>query len=105
MKITAVGYRRLKNLGNYENEAVEATALVEDWEDPAQTLDALRSWVGDQLEIGEIVKSLRAERDDLEEQVRTLHSQVVAAQDKWNKIQKFLAKLDVKIPDLNDIPF
>ena len=105
MKITAVSYRRLKNLGNYENEAVEATALVEDWEDSAQTLDALRSWVEDQLEIRGTVKSLHDQRNDLRHELEQLNSQIAAAGQKWQKIEEFLARLGVKVTDVSDIPF
>lgn len=105
MKITAVSYRRLKNLGNYENEAIEATALVEDWEDSVQTLDALRSWVEDQLGIRETVSSLYDQRNDLRHKLEQLNSQIAAAEQKWQKIEEFLARLGVKLTDLSDIPF
>ena len=105
MKINTVGYRRLKNLGNYENEAIEATALVEDWEDPAQTLDALRNWVEDQLGIRETVSSLHDQCNDLRHELEQLNSQIAAAGQKWQKIEEFLARLGVKVTDVCDIPF
>ncbi len=42
MKITQIEYRRLVNLGNYENETLATTATVEEHEDPAKVFALLR---------------------------------------------------------------
>lgn len=49
MKIITVEYRRLRNLGNYENETVGATAEVQDGETPEEALEKLKVFVAEQL--------------------------------------------------------
>lgn len=44
-----VTYRRLKNLGNYENETVEVEAIVLAGQTPEQVLRTLRNWVTVQM--------------------------------------------------------
>ena len=38
MKVTQISYRRVFNLGNYQTEAVEFVAAVNDEEDPQEVL-------------------------------------------------------------------
>lgn len=45
MKITAITYQAVKNLGNYESERLEASADVEAGEDPQDVALQLRRWV------------------------------------------------------------
>jgi small-conductance mechanosensitive channel len=54
LKITQVSVRRLKNLGNYENETLEVTAQLDDHEDPINAIQALKIFVKEQLESKEI---------------------------------------------------
>ncbi len=49
MKITSISYQAVKNLGNYESERLEATAIVEDGEDPVEKTKELRRFVHWQL--------------------------------------------------------
>ena len=42
MRISRVVYRRIKNLGNYENEAVEWIAEVNEGEDPQEVTAKLK---------------------------------------------------------------
>lgn len=49
MKITSISYQSVKNLGNYESERLEATATVEEGEDPALLIKNLRKFVHAQL--------------------------------------------------------
>lgn len=51
MKIQTITYKRVKNLGNYQSESVEATALVEESEDPGKAYDSLREWILRKLDI------------------------------------------------------
>lgn len=45
MKITKITYQAVKNLGNYESERLEASADVEEGEDPDDAALKLRRWV------------------------------------------------------------
>lgn len=49
MKITTISYNRTVNLGNFESKRQEATAEIEDGEDPAKAAEALRKWVHAEL--------------------------------------------------------
>lgn len=49
MKISSISYQAVKNLGNYESERLEATATVEEGEDPALLIKNLRKFVHAQL--------------------------------------------------------
>ncbi len=49
LKITQIEYRRLVNLGNYENETLATTATVDEQEDPAKVFALLREWTNEQL--------------------------------------------------------
>lgn len=45
MKVETVQYKRLTNLGNYENETVAVTVLVEEGDTPQAALEAARAFV------------------------------------------------------------
>ena len=45
MKIIRLNYQAVKNLGNYESERLEASADVEEGEDPKDAALKLRRWV------------------------------------------------------------
>lgn len=45
MKVTTVTYTATINLGNYESEKIEVTAHVEESDNVAHTIDALRNYV------------------------------------------------------------
>jgi hypothetical protein len=49
LKIEKVTYARLCKTAQYENERVEATAIVQDGQDPAEVHDALKAWVETRL--------------------------------------------------------
>jgi len=49
-RITSITYARLKNLGNWENARVEATAVIAEGEKPADIMKRLKQWVKTQLE-------------------------------------------------------
>ncbi len=50
MKIVTLTYRRVKNLGNYESESLEAIAQIPDDEDVDEALEDLKEWV--ELKLG-----------------------------------------------------
>lgn len=45
MRITKVSYRRVRNLGNYESAAFEATAEINETEDVYLVFDELKKFV------------------------------------------------------------
>jgi hypothetical protein len=49
MKIKTILYNRTVNLGNYESKRHEATAEVEDGEDPTKAAEELRAFVHAEL--------------------------------------------------------
>ncbi len=49
MKIETITYKRVKNLGNFENETFQATATLEEGEDEAVAAKRLMSFVIGQL--------------------------------------------------------
>lgn len=42
MKVNTITYKRVKNLGNYQTEALEMSAEIEAYEDPIKAADDLR---------------------------------------------------------------
>ena len=50
MKIVTITYQAVKNLGNYESERLEASADLEEGEDPKDAALKLRRWVNVLLE-------------------------------------------------------
>ena len=53
MRITTITYARLRNLGRYENERLEATAEVAEGETAEEVARYLRAWVEQQLGLAE----------------------------------------------------
>lgn len=108
MKIQSVTYRRHKNLGDYNNESLEATAQIEETDDLERVILALRDFVTEQLTIPESVTSLKSEQVSLEQEASRLQAQIKSAQERWDKIQQFFEKLGVKLStvvEVDDIPF
>lgn len=101
MKITKISYRALKSKGSYENEAFEASADIEEWEDPIATAESLRQWVEQRLALHKTVENLEEKRADLE-------NQITEAKDKWERIERFFNKLGITIAEIkssDEIPF
>ena len=48
LEITSITYKRLWNLGNYENISIDARAIVHQGEDPSAVFRSLRSFVDGQ---------------------------------------------------------
>lgn len=101
MKITKINYQAVKNLGNYESERLEASAEVEEGEDPIQAVGNLRAWVEERLQMREEVKNL-------EEEHRDLVAKVALVKARWEKVQQFFQKLGLSLDAIKDddgIPF
>ena len=50
MRITTITYSRTVNLGNYNSKKLEATAEVDNGEDPTEVSDKLRAWLVKELQ-------------------------------------------------------
>ncbi|GAX46277.1 hypothetical protein NIES4075_72980 [Tolypothrix sp. NIES-4075] len=50
MKIERITYKRVKNLGNFQSETFEATAIIADSEDPHLAGEELKAFVWAQLD-------------------------------------------------------
>ncbi|MEH2435202.1 MAG: hypothetical protein V7K25_13265 [Nostoc sp.] len=49
MKIETITYKRVKNLGNYQTETIEMTAVLDQYDDPNDVSQELRELVKNQL--------------------------------------------------------
>ncbi|MBD2413607.1 hypothetical protein FACHB389_34785 [Nostoc calcicola FACHB-389] len=49
MKIETITYKRVKNLGNFQSETMEVTAVLDQFDDPNQVSQQLRELVKNQL--------------------------------------------------------
>lgn len=62
LQLKTVTYSRIKNIGNYENERVEAVAVVQPGEDPSEVLRGLKRFVLGSLGLEVKSKVREAER-------------------------------------------
>jgi CO dehydrogenase/acetyl-CoA synthase gamma subunit (corrinoid Fe-S protein) len=49
LKIKELSYRRVHNLGNYETEALEVIAVVNETDDPEKIYDAMKRFTENKL--------------------------------------------------------
>jgi hypothetical protein len=106
LTITSVGYSRLVNLGNYENEKVTASARVEDGTDPDAVLASLKDWVMTRVADAERRERERDQAGQLQWDIRGLELQLAQAKQKWEAAERFLAAhgIDPGIPR-DELPF
>lgn len=100
LNITSVAYRRLKNLGNYENECVEAEAQVAPGEDPKAVYVALVAWVEEQIDPLKKVTSLERELGNLKAQVAKAKDSLAEAAKRWSLARDILEAHGVKTADI-----
>jgi len=113
MRITQVQYRALRSFGDYSNAEVGATAEVSADETADTALAALRSWVDEQLGVGEDAAELRRSVGDLEARKRRTEDETRRAERTYERLRDLLAKHGVELPELSsgwaeradDIPF
>ena len=106
--IMTVTYRRLRSFGSYENEAVEATAVV-DGRDPADVLNELKSWVDDKLgetdRTREYLDSQKAIWGDLDRDIKNLNEELNVLTKRRDRAVELLKKHGVDTTELEEIPF
>jgi hypothetical protein len=56
MVITEITYKRIKNLGNYENDTLEVTAEIKEGENYLEVIDRIRHDVADTLLVTPSIK-------------------------------------------------
>ena len=105
MQITTVTYRRLKSFGNYEHEAVEATATIQYGESEEEVLTRLREWVTARLAVAEHAAETRHDVRQLAHEKHSLEQSVAALQERWEKAKTFLALHGVSTAIYDDLPF
>ncbi|MEH2197410.1 hypothetical protein [Nostoc sp.] len=49
MKIETITYKRVKNLGSYQSETMEVTAVLDQYDEPDEVSEKLRELVKNQL--------------------------------------------------------
>lgn len=81
MKILTVSYRALRTGRGYNNQAVEATAEVQDIETPDEALRKLRSWVDSQVD-----ERLKAE--EYYEDLSNIRDRAAFAQRELERVEK-----------------
>jgi chromosome segregation ATPase len=103
-QIKAVTYHRLKNLGNYENERLEATAAIHEGDSPVEVLLDIKQWVSNQLNLKE---DIRGEIRDLQHRKSTLNSEIFGLEarlaelkTKWLEAKKVLAAHGIEVTEL-----
>jgi hypothetical protein len=108
MKIQRIGYGRTAIPCEFMasqpcGETLYKEALIEDWEDEAESLKILREQVNSELGIQEDVKYLREQKQVLLAELKVLDGLVADARNQWAKIQDFQKKLGIYSED--PIPF
>jgi len=108
VKTKIISYKRVKNLGNYENETLELTAEIEEWEDPDEAVSVLQARVNSSLGLSDAVKKLENRHDELMTELLQLDRITEAARLKWQKVSAFMGKLGIPLETAScddDIPF
>lgn len=108
MKITKVSYRKLVSDGNFNNESFGAEALVEDDENSQDALEALKVWVGRNIEectnTTNEINSLHTEIYNLRYTKNQFSREVEELKAKVERMIEFLGKHGVEV-STDDLPF
>lgn len=100
MNITTVGYTRLKNLGNFENQKVHASSAVEEGQDPVQVLNDVKEWVHEQLGQEIDVRHLQEKKYVLQSNVNRLEQSLKRLQQQWEAAVELLEGHGVKVTEV-----
>ncbi len=101
MKIQTVTYGRLRNLGNYENDRVESTAVVERGETPEQALVKLADWVHERLGLSmEDIRQMERHGREVQEEVRLIEEKLGLLRGNYDAFKAVLAARGVDLDSL-----
>lgn len=103
MRIQSLTYKRLVNLGDYNNETFEATALLSEGDDIYQAALEIRSFVEGQIAVRETVYEMLARHHALTTEVENLQNQVHNIDSCWQELAKRLKDTDVTVDELKHI--
>lgn len=106
--MTKVGYARLFNLGNYENERIELEDEVRPDETNEAAYDRVRQWVEAQgagakrkARRGEVLNDIEAKINEAKARFASIERKHQDAVKKYNQLRELLDKHGVPIPDLD----
>ena len=103
MKITTLTYSYLGNLGDYQNERVEATVEVPENATPESVLQELKEWVHSQTHSQKKYFEALDKYLQQKDQLKRIESRLNKAKEKWNQTAEFLRAQGIK-PDAPDFP-
>ena len=103
MRIESLTYKRLVNLGNYNNETFEAVALLNENDDINQAATDLRQFVERQIAVRETVEDMLARHHALSIEVENLQNQVDNIDSSWQKLALRLDGTGITIEELKHI--
>ncbi len=83
MEIKTIAYKRIKNLGNYENKTLEVTANLTEGEDFNVAAANLQQLVDNNLGIEQEIEDLKRVRAELEDRLYLLNNH-------WTTVKDFL---------------
>ncbi|MBC1242045.1 hypothetical protein [Nostoc sp. 2RC] len=111
MQLKSISYKRVLNLGNYENKHLELFAEVADGDDnDAAILELMelverniRSQIGNQFQ--KQIVDLEARKNQLHDEVFNLNQNITKLKKTKEELEKAESKPDPTEPDPDDIPF
>lgn len=101
MKITKVSYSALANLGNYQNERIGMTAVLDDGESPEAAVEELRKRVTPLC--NENLDKLQHQIWNYKDQIQDIERKLRDYELRWNEAAEFLRAQGIK-PDAPNFP-
>lgn len=101
MRIDRVTYHYLANLGDYQNEKIELSAVLEEGETPEDAIAKLKEQT--LAMAGKSYQRLEKDRWNLAQEVKQLEQKLKKAQEDWDAMAEFLRTQGLK-PDAPNSP-
>lgn len=108
MRIEHISYKRLVNLGSYNNETFEATAVVEVGDNASAAAEELRNFVEQQVAVRETIEQMLAQHHALEQEVEKHKDRVRLIREQWNILAEKLEGNNLTVGEILaiiEIPF
>ena len=103
MRIQSLTYKRLVNLGNYNNETFEAVALLNEDDDINQAATDLRQFVERQIAVRETVEDMLARHHALIADVENLQNLLHNIDSSWQELALRLDGKGVTVEEIKHI--